>query len=87
MEKSKEQSIILFDGICNFCNGLVKFVLERDHKGVFLFASLQSEAARRLMKQFDLSSENFDPIILIREITYCMKSEAALKIDKGLGGI
>jgi predicted DCC family thiol-disulfide oxidoreductase YuxK len=39
------------------------------------------------MKQFDLSSENFDSIILIGETTYCMKSEAALKIAKGLGGI
>ncbi len=45
-ERVSDRPVILFDGVCHLCNGLVQFVLRRDPAGVFAFASLQSEFAR-----------------------------------------
>ena len=42
-------AVVLFDGVCNLCNGFVRFVIPRDPRGHIRFAALQSEAARRLM--------------------------------------
>jgi predicted DCC family thiol-disulfide oxidoreductase YuxK len=85
MHNHRGKSIILFDGVCNLCNGVVNFVLERDHNRAFLFTSLTSEAAKKLMMQFHLIHTDFDSIILIEWSSYCTKSEAALKILKGFG--
>lgn len=41
--------VLLYDGLCALCNGTVKFVLRHDHAGVFLFAPLESDAARDLL--------------------------------------
>src|SRR5436309_1923461 len=43
------RAIIFFDGVCNLCNAAVQFILVRDPTGEFQFASLQSDAARRIM--------------------------------------
>jgi predicted DCC family thiol-disulfide oxidoreductase YuxK len=87
MKNNKAENVILFDGVCNLCNGWVRFVLERDHKRNFLFASLQSDIAQSLARQFNFALTDFDSIILIENPTYSIKSEAALKILKGLGGV
>jgi predicted DCC family thiol-disulfide oxidoreductase YuxK len=87
MQNNKTQAVILFDGVCNLCNSLVRFVIERDPGGAFLFASLQSEPALKLVRKFGLSLTDFDSIILIEGSTYSIKSEAALRIAKRLRGI
>lgn len=79
-------SIILFDGICNFCNSSVNFIIERDNKDRFRFAALQSETGNELMKQFGLDSENLKTIILIEDGKYYTKTTAALRIVKHLKG-
>ena len=68
-----ESKIILFDGVCNFCN-------------FFKFAALQSEAGLALLKKFKLSTNDFDTFILIDGENYFTKSTAALKIAKKLKG-
>ena len=49
--------LILFDGVCNLCNGLVQFIIRRDPKGKFKFASLQSDVGRSLLTQFNIDSD------------------------------
>ena len=44
-----EHSIILFDGVCNLCNSAVQFVIKRDTRNQFLFASLQSEEGKKIL--------------------------------------
>ncbi|WP_273852699.1 thiol-disulfide oxidoreductase DCC family protein [Guptibacillus spartinae] len=86
--KSREDvhtNIILFDGICNLCNGLVKFMFKYDKKAVFSFASLQSEMAKDLLKEAGIT-EVPDSVIVIREGKALVKSEAALYIIQKLGG-
>lgn len=52
--RDNETFILLFDGVCNFCNRIVYFTIKRDPKAKFKFASLQSETGRALMKEFGI---------------------------------
>lgn len=78
------QKIILFDGICNLCNGSVIFVLEREKKPIFLFASIQSEAGKELLEWCGLPSDYNQAVVLIDNGRIYLGSTAALKIGKEL---
>ena len=73
--------MILFDGLCNLCAGSVRFVIERDPAGAFDFASLQSEAARRVLAEAGRDTAGLpDSVVLVDEQGVHVRSEAALKI-------
>ncbi len=78
--------ILLFDGVCNLCNGFVQFMIKRDPKRKFTFASLQSESAQKLLARFGLPKDDFDSFVLIKGDKYFLKSTAALTVLKELGG-
>lgn len=78
--------IILFDGICNLCNGVVQFIINHDPENKFLFASLQSDAGQQLLKQFNLPSENFNSFILVQDNKVYNKSTGALKVARQIKG-
>lgn len=80
------KSIILFDGVCNLCNSSVHFIIKHDPKAHFLFASLQSDAATKLLLHYNSKKNTFNSIILIEKGTIYKKSTAALKIAKNLNG-
>ena len=79
-----EKPIILFDGICNLCNWSVRFVLNNEQEDKFLFTSLQSDAAKILLLQYDLKKYSMDSILLIEDGKVYQKSDAVLKICKHL---
>jgi len=72
--------IVLFDGVCNLCNGLVRFILARDPAGRFRFASLQSDAARRLLGDAGPA----ETIVLLEAGKWYTKSSAALRIARAM---
>jgi predicted DCC family thiol-disulfide oxidoreductase YuxK len=76
--------VILFDGVCNLCNGFVRFVIARDPDGRFQFGALQSPAARRLLDSFDLRDAGPDSVVLIEDGRAWTRSAAALRITRGL---
>ena len=78
-------AIILFDGVCNFCNGSVNFIIEHDKKNFFKFSPLQSEAGQKYVEKFGLS--DIDSIILVENEKAYTHSTAALRIAKHIGGI
>ena len=78
--------IILFDGVCNLCNKSVQTVLRKDKAGIFKFASLQSDAGQKLLKQYNLPTENFGSFVLIQNNEVYLKSTAALMVAKQLSG-
>ena len=80
----KNKSIILFDGVCNLCNSSVQFIIKRDKKQHFLYASLQSDAGQDILLQFQLENSDFDSIILVDNEKVYQKSTAILKIFKHL---
>lgn len=75
-----DHPVILFDGVCNFCNGLMNFVLKQDKTGIFRFAPLQSEAGQKFLKQYDLPVQDFDSFVLIDNGKVYKKSSASLKV-------
>ncbi|HEV7645544.1 MAG TPA: thiol-disulfide oxidoreductase DCC family protein [Pyrinomonadaceae bacterium] len=79
--------IILFDGVCNFCDSSVNFVIKRDEKQHFKFAPLQSEAGQKLVEEYGLNKPGIDSVILIENGRAYTHSTAALKIANQLGGI
>jgi predicted DCC family thiol-disulfide oxidoreductase YuxK len=79
--------ILLFDGVCNLCNRTVQFVIKRDAKAKFLFASLQSDYGQTLLKKFGLPLDDFDSFVLITGDKYYLRSTAGLIVMKELGGI
>ena len=86
MEDGKK--IILFDGVCNLCNGSVQFVIKRDKKDQFRYAALQSEVGQQLVQERQIDTSQVDSIILIEAgVAYYTKSDAALEIAQDLGGL
>lgn len=81
------QSVILFDGLCNLCNGAVQFTIERDKQNLFRFASLQSNYAVEKITPFNIASENLDSFILLENGKVYLRSTAALRVAKKLNGL
>lgn len=83
--QNQEHPIILFDGICHLCNGVVRFLLKRDKKECFRFATLQSDSGQDLLKQHQLSTTDLNTFVLIQHKLCYTKSTAALMVLKALG--
>jgi predicted DCC family thiol-disulfide oxidoreductase YuxK len=78
--------ILLFDGVCNLCNGLVRFILRHDPApGTFKLAALQSDAGRRLLRQHGLPVDALDTFVLIEGGRAHTRSTAALRVCRSLG--
>lgn len=82
-----EHPVIFFDGFCNLCNGAVQFVIERDDESLFRFASLQSDYAADVLKQFAIEPAQGNSIVLLENGKVYQRSTAALKIAKKLKGL
>ena len=78
--------LILFDGVCNLCNGVVQFIIAKDKAAKFTFASLQSPAGQAILTDFKLSTVEFDSFVYIKGDQYYQKSRAALEVLKDMGG-
>lgn len=79
-----KSQIIFFDGICTLCNGAVDFIIKRDKKNSFRFASLQSEIAGSYLPDPMLSS--LSTIVLYANGKLYTESDAAIHIAAQLGG-
>lgn len=80
--------IVFFDGDCGVCNFWVQWILERDTKDKFLFASLQSKYGQKFLSERGLDTKQFNTIYLWKpDDYYLIKSKAILKIARLLGGI
>jgi predicted DCC family thiol-disulfide oxidoreductase YuxK len=77
-------SLVLFDGVCNLCNGFVQFVVARDPGGRFQFGALQSAAARRVLELHDTPAPLPDAIVLVDDGQLFTRSTAALRIARRL---
>ena len=77
--KDVETPILLFDGVCNLCHGTVRFIVKRDRRNRFRFASLQSETALAILQQYGEAEPDLSSVILVYEGRVWEKSSAALK--------
>jgi len=80
-------AIVLFDGVCNFCNGSVNFIIDHDKANYFKFAPLQSEIGQNLLEKHGIDKNEIDSVILIEDEKVFTHSTAALRIARKLDGI
>jgi predicted DCC family thiol-disulfide oxidoreductase YuxK len=85
-EKLEELNVVLFDGVCNFCNGAINFLMDRDKSNQLRFAPLQSDAGQALLKKHNLPTSDFDSFVFITGGQVYRKSTAAVHIAKKLQG-
>ena len=78
---------VLFDGVCNFCDAYVNFVIDNDRRRYFRFAPLQSDAGARLQRQYGIDPSQLETFVLIERGNAYQRSTAALKIVRRLGGV
>ena len=83
-EKSKTQPIVLFDGLCHFCDHSVQFILKRNSAKNLLFSSLQSESVKEFLRDKPSEFQSIDSILYVYQNKIFTKSSAALKIAKEL---
>lgn len=82
MNKSmNNQPIILFDGVCNYCNWMVNFAIKQDKNGVLRFASLQSEIGTELKKKYQIDN-SIDSLVFIENNKAFTYAAAAIGITK-----
>ncbi|MFT4938768.1 MAG: putative DCC family thiol-disulfide oxidoreductase YuxK [Paraglaciecola sp.] len=78
--------IVIFDGVCNLCNGAVNFIIKRDPEGLFAFTPMQSTLAHELMEKHNIYNVGVDTFILIKNDQCFVFSSAALEIARDLTG-
>jgi predicted DCC family thiol-disulfide oxidoreductase YuxK len=88
LDRSREAPVVLFDGVCNLCHAFVLFAIDRDRHGRLRFASLQSEAARKIFANVGRTMPEGDPesVAFFERGRLHERSGAVLRIARHLGG-
>jgi predicted DCC family thiol-disulfide oxidoreductase YuxK len=86
-KETDDYIIVLFDGVCNLCNGAVQYIIKRDMHDKFRFASLQSDRAKQITANFSRSAANLKSIFVIHKGQLYDRSDAALIIARNLNGL
>ena len=79
--------ILLFDGVCNLCNGSVLFVIKRDKKKQIRYAAIQSKQGKMLMEKYGIEEAYLGSLIFIDEGKVYLRSTGALRLCKYLNGL
>lgn len=84
---SAHERLLFFDGVCNLCTGVVQFIIKRDKRGVFRFASLQSAAGEAFLSAHGMPTDAYASFVYVRKGRVLVRSTAALNIARDLGGL
>ena len=92
MPETNSKTVVLYDGVCGLCNGLNQFLLKRDPKDHFRFASLQSEFAASLLERYDITAVDLDTVYVVADYgqlseRLLARSDAILHVLGRLGGV
>ncbi len=75
-----QHPVLLFDGICNYCNAMTNFIIWQDKKKILHFATLQSVAGQRILKEWGLPTDTFESFLLLENGKLYQKSSAGLRV-------
>jgi predicted DCC family thiol-disulfide oxidoreductase YuxK len=81
----ENRPIIVFDAECLLCSANAQFVLNHDHEGRFLLASMQGEVGSALYRRFGIDPTDPDTLIVVEGDRVRRDSDAILAIWGGLG--
>ena len=80
-----KMNIIVFDGVCNFCNLVVRIIIRHDPSAQIHFTAQQSEAGEKLMQEISIK-ENSNSVLFVKDGLVYYKSDAVIEIAKHLSG-
>ena len=86
LHELKHANIVVFDGVCNFCNGSVNFIIKRDPEEKYMFAPIQSQFGKFVLETNGIDPAHVDTFVLIKGGTTFVRSNAALQITRDLTG-
>lgn len=81
-----ENPLVLFDGVCNFCNYWVNFAIRHDKKGFLRFTPIQGETAKQVLPEFSINTNKISSVIFVYNGKAYTQSSAALQICRHLNG-
>ncbi len=84
---SHQHPVVLFDGVCNFCDATINFLIRQDSRAHLRFSPLQEPAGQHLLRQLGLNTEQFDTFLLLENGQVYQKSTAGLRVLRQLPGI
>ncbi|WP_448520295.1 thiol-disulfide oxidoreductase DCC family protein [Rhodoflexus sp.] len=87
MYRWESESVVLFDGACNLCNGIVNFLIDADRRGRLKFASLQSETGQEVLLRFGMDTTDLDTFVFYTDGKAYTRSRAAIEVARKLGGL
>ena len=79
--------ILLFDGVCNFCDSSANLIIGLDKNARFRFTTLQSDVGQAILGKHQLATNDFDSVVVVHKDKFYLKSDAALKVFEELGGL
>ncbi|NBO92150.1 MAG: thiol-disulfide oxidoreductase DCC family protein [Planctomycetia bacterium] len=85
IERVLVAAIVLFDGVCRFCNASVNWLIDHDPKRQLRFAPLQSPTGQRLLAKCGLPLDHLDSLVVIEGKQHYTHSSAALRAAGQLG--
>ena len=85
-QEADSRHIVIFDGVCNFCNGAVNFIIKRDPEERFAFTPMQSELGKELVAKYQITNVGYDTFLLIKDNQCYIWTDAAIEIAKDLTG-
>ena len=85
--KTEKKTIVLFDGVCNLCNGFVKFIIKKDQQAKIKFATLQSKVAIEILQKHHFNNQELNSVIVLINDKIYTKSTAAILLIKEFGGV
>ena len=86
IDESDDHPILVFDGVCNLCNGAIQFIIPRDPDGTLRFAPLQSDLGETVRESAGLSTDDLETVVLVDDGMAYTKSDAAIRVGEHLGG-
>lgn len=84
LKTSENNSIIFFDGVCNFCNYWANFALKHNKKQNLYFAPLQSEFAIKILKEYGYQTTALTSVVFLTNNKLYTQSSATFRIAKEL---
>jgi predicted DCC family thiol-disulfide oxidoreductase YuxK len=86
-EWARHERVIVFDGVCNWCNAWINFTIDHDPEEKFKLGTLQTKQAKQILQELQLSTEDFETFLLLERTRVFTKSTAALRIARHLSGL
>lgn len=84
---TRDQPVVLFDGVCNFCNASINWVIDRDRRGRIRFAPLQGPTGQTLLRRFGLATQELTSLVVVEGNRHLTRSTGALRLTRYLDGL